>query len=406
MDEPHALLRHCLAVMAYRTQKALREAPATFGTFQIAPGVRTPAEIVCHMTGMLGYAQSFFIGGTYRPQTPTTLAEELVRFHTVLEDLASHLKGGVPLQGTTPERLLQGPFADVMTHIGQLAMLRRLAGSPVPPENFLAADIDVANVGQAQALPVSPNPEWPEALIGHHMDSEMARLGQIYHLEVSVSVPGFPIKTYHGEITGKEANRENVESYWPLFASEWNLYPPELVQKAQLQHVILCENLAYSGQPRTSVPDLEHSLYIDVGHGRYSDLYTRKVIHHEFFHIIDWWDDRELYTDSIWIALNHPGAKYGPGGEFYQQDPSASLLTEDYPGFLTRYATAGLAEDKAEVFANMMVDLQAVEARAQKDPVVLAKMLRMKELLLRFCPQVDDQFWQRIRTLPRLRPVA
>jgi len=93
-------------------------------------------------------------------------------------------------------------------------------------------------------------------------------------------------------------------------------------------------------------------------------------------------------------------------GEFYQQEALASLLTEDYPGFLTRYATAVLAEDKAEVFANMMVNLQPVKARAQKDAVILAKMLRIKELLLRFCPQVDDHFWQRIRQLPRLSPVV
>jgi len=298
MDEPHTLLRHFLAVMAYRTQKALREAPATFGTFQIDPGVRTPAAIVRHMTGMLGYAQSFFIGGTYRPQAPTTLAEETEHFHVILEDLASHLEGGVALRGTTPERLLQGPFADVITHKGQLAMLRRFAGGPVPPENVLAADINVANVGQAQPLPVSPNPEWSEALPGHHTDIEMARLGQIYHLEVLLSDPGFPITTRHSEISEKKADCKNVESYWPLFASEWNLYLPELVQKSQLQHVILRESLAYAGQPRTSAPDLESSLYIDVGRGRYSDLYTRKVIHHEFFHIIDWWDDRELYTDS------------------------------------------------------------------------------------------------------------
>ena len=66
------------------------------------------------------------------------------------------------MNGTMPERMLQGPFADAMTHVGQLAMLRRLAGSPVPPENFILADVVAENVGPDQPQPASPDEEWPE----------------------------------------------------------------------------------------------------------------------------------------------------------------------------------------------------------------------------------------------------
>ncbi len=163
MDEKYALLRHFLAALAYRTQKALREAPASFGDFRTASSVRTPAELVRHMTSVLGYARTFFIGGSYGHEPLPTLADEVVRFHTMLEALAGHLRRGAPLQGTTPEQLLQGPFADAMTHVGQLAMLRRLAGSPVPPENFIVAAIDPANLGPDQPPPVSPDRQWPEA---------------------------------------------------------------------------------------------------------------------------------------------------------------------------------------------------------------------------------------------------
>jgi hypothetical protein len=166
MDEKYALLRHFLAALAYRTQKALREAPPSFGEFRAAPDVRTPAELVRHMTSVLGYARTFFIGGVYRPEPLPNLADEVVRFHTMLEDLARRLECGIPLQGTTPERLLQGPFGDAMTHAGQLAMLRRLAGCPVPPENFIVAAIDPANLGLNQPLPVRPDDEWPEAPTG------------------------------------------------------------------------------------------------------------------------------------------------------------------------------------------------------------------------------------------------
>ena len=167
MDDKRSLLRHFLAALAYRTQKALRDAPAEFENFQAGDGVRTPKELVRHMTSVLGYARTFFIGGQYRPEALPSLPEEVTRFHETLEDLAMHIEGGDPLlQDMSAERLLQGPFADAMTHAGQLAMLRRLAGMPVPPENFIVADIKSERLGIQQAAPVSPDKEWLEAPAG------------------------------------------------------------------------------------------------------------------------------------------------------------------------------------------------------------------------------------------------
>ncbi len=158
-----ALLRHFLAALAYRTQKALRDAPPDFGDFSAGSSCRTPSELVRHMTSVLGYARTFFVGGRYWPDAEPDLASEVHRFHAMVEDLAAHLERGHPLEGTTPARLLQGPFADAMTHAGQLALLRRLAGSPVPPENFIVASIDPGNLGPEQPRPVSPDRSWPEA---------------------------------------------------------------------------------------------------------------------------------------------------------------------------------------------------------------------------------------------------
>lgn len=162
MNKSIALLHHYLATLAYRTQKTLRGAPAEFGHYQAGQKVRTPIQVVCHMTNVLGYARTYFIGGSYRAEPLDTLEAEVQRFHEMLEDLSKHLKAGTPLQGTTPERLLQGPFSDAMTHVGQLATLRRLFGSPVPPEDFIKADIDAHNLGPDQPEPVSPDEVWPE----------------------------------------------------------------------------------------------------------------------------------------------------------------------------------------------------------------------------------------------------
>ena len=164
MESKRKLLNHFLAALAYRTQKALRDAPADFGSFRAGDGVRTPAELVRHMTSVLGYARTHFIGGRYWPEPLESLQEEIDRFHEMLGLLAQHLRDGDPLvEGMSEERLLQGPFSDAMTHAGQLALLRRLAGAPVPPENFIVAEIEANRLGTDQASPVSPDKVWPEA---------------------------------------------------------------------------------------------------------------------------------------------------------------------------------------------------------------------------------------------------
>lgn len=157
------MLQHFLAALAYRVQKAVRGAPPSFGEFAPGHDVRCPRELVRHMSGVLGYARTFFTGGTYRAEPLADIGSELARFHDLLRDLSAHLERGTPLRDTTPERMLQGPFADAMTHAGQLAMLRRLSGSPVAPENFIVADIRGDRLGADQPPPVSPDPEWPES---------------------------------------------------------------------------------------------------------------------------------------------------------------------------------------------------------------------------------------------------
>jgi hypothetical protein len=157
-------MRHYLAALAYRTQKAVRDAPKEFGSFDAGNQVRTPNELVRHMTSVLGYARTFFIGGSYRPDALESFHAEIDRFHRMLELLSEHLtKGDAFLDGMTEEKMLHGPFSDAMTHVGQLGILRRLFGDPVPPENFIHADVTPANLSADQSLPASPDAEWREA---------------------------------------------------------------------------------------------------------------------------------------------------------------------------------------------------------------------------------------------------
>lgn len=151
------MLRHFLAALAYRTQKALRDAPAGFENFRAGNDARTPAELVRHMTSVLGYARTFFIGGAYRPEPLPTFEEEIHRFHEMLADLRAHLESGSSLSALTEEQLLQGQFSDAMTHAGQLSMLRRLYGDPVRSENFIYARISHENLTPDQPDPVAPD---------------------------------------------------------------------------------------------------------------------------------------------------------------------------------------------------------------------------------------------------------
>jgi hypothetical protein len=163
MDRKQGLLRHFLAAIAYRTAKALRDAPAEYEAFAAGQQSRTPRQLVRHMSGVITYA----IGLVTQPREVltdcSTYVAEVERFFGLLRELSGELGQQTDLDDRTAERLLQGPLADAMAHAGQLALLRRLSGSPIPPENFFDAAIDAEHTGVEQPAPRSPDAEWPEA---------------------------------------------------------------------------------------------------------------------------------------------------------------------------------------------------------------------------------------------------
>lgn len=160
MTPSRQLLRHFLAALAYRTQKALRGAPPTFPEFRAAANVRTPHELLWHMTGVIGYARTMLHGGEYAPARLASFDDEVARFHSLLESLSDDFADDALQARISDEQFLHGPLADAMTHAGQLAMLRRLQGTPVPSENFIFAEISVDNLSAAQPLPVAPDGWW------------------------------------------------------------------------------------------------------------------------------------------------------------------------------------------------------------------------------------------------------
>ena len=160
MTESRQLLQHFLAALAYRTQKALRGAPDDFAAFRVGPTTRSPKELVWHMTGVIGYARTMFHGGRFAPPELPTFAEDIARFHDTLAGLAADFGDPSLTARISDQQFLQGPLSDAMTHAGQLAMLRRLAGSPVPSENFIFANVRSDNLTPNQAEPAAPDAWW------------------------------------------------------------------------------------------------------------------------------------------------------------------------------------------------------------------------------------------------------
>jgi hypothetical protein len=147
------LLRHAVATLAYRGGKALRGAPGDFGQFCVKDGSRTPSEVLAHIGDLLDWALSLAKGAeAWRPVAPQAWDRDLARFYDGLERLDAELASERPLR-CSYEKLLQGPLADALTHVGQIAMMRRLAGSPVRGENYFAADIAAGRVGAEQSQP-------------------------------------------------------------------------------------------------------------------------------------------------------------------------------------------------------------------------------------------------------------
>lgn len=156
MDSANVLLRHALATLAYRAEKVIRDFPEEAKGRQFAPQTRTPTEILSHLGDLMVLAEGLARGErVWAPAAITTWDAACRYFFDKLAAadaaLAAELPGSFRL-----EVVFQAPIADALTHVGQLALLRGMAGEPVRPESYGRADITVGRVGRDQAAAVAP----------------------------------------------------------------------------------------------------------------------------------------------------------------------------------------------------------------------------------------------------------
>jgi len=152
-DPKRELLRHTVATLAYRGGKAVRGAGGEFAGYRAAETTRTPGQILAHIGDLLDWALAIAKGKEeWHNSQPLPWEQEVARLFAALERFDAYLASDAPLADSA-ESLFQGPIADALTHVGQIAMLRRMAGAPVRGENYHRAEIAAGRVGADQAAP-------------------------------------------------------------------------------------------------------------------------------------------------------------------------------------------------------------------------------------------------------------
>ena len=107
-----------------------------------------PISATCSI-GRLSIAQG---KQSWKNSQPLPWDAETDRFFAALQNFDDYLASAEPLH-VPAEKLFQGPVADALTHVGQIAMMRRMAGGPIKGENYFVADIVSGCVGPQQAAP-------------------------------------------------------------------------------------------------------------------------------------------------------------------------------------------------------------------------------------------------------------
>jgi hypothetical protein len=137
-----------VATVAYRCGIAVLDAPEGFAAFRVSDGMRTPAEVLAHVGDLLEGSLHLLRGElVYLTSSPLPWVAEVSRFFSAARELDSHMESGAP-PACPVEKLIQGPVGDALTHVGQLVMLRRLAGSPVRVESYFTAEIIPGRVSE------------------------------------------------------------------------------------------------------------------------------------------------------------------------------------------------------------------------------------------------------------------
>jgi hypothetical protein len=220
---------------------------------------------------------------------------------------------------------------------------------------------------------------------------ELNELGQRYGLDI-VTDANFD----DTDVAVSAIDNVQCRLFAELLDKELQLYTPAILKRTGLQRLILCNHLVHDRQKEPLLGTIQIGLFIidslllDAQILHAPTQAKASTFHHELFHVIDYRDSLCHYMDPDWRLLNHEGFSYN--GDAWS-DPG---LPNEPKGFVSRYATRWVAEDKAETYACMITRYKHLAQRAESDLVLASKIKRMKELLHHFSEDFDEVFWERI----------
>jgi hypothetical protein len=190
--------------------------------------------------------------------------------------------------------------------------------------------------------------------------------------------------------------------YLRLFREEFTKYPVPFVRATGLKRIILAKNMNVAGIERGAIPDLPHNaVWYDPFLGQFDDMYKRHVVHHEFFHFADNVLQGDVYlSDPYWASLNRPDFHYGGGGRTARTEDQFGVTNRE-PGFVNRYSTSGLEEDRAEIFASMWIPMESniLEQRSRSDAILRGKIHRMRAMMKYYATEPTDPKQVQVRRL-------
>ena len=202
----------------------------------------------------------------------------------------------------------------------------------------------------------------------------------------------FRMESGNALLTGGVVSAADAERALVTLSAELARYPASFLDRARLHRLLLCSKLHEGPQAIPSLPNFHGTLIVDLN----ADApFLRRLVHHEVFHFADYADDDQLSRDPAWLALNDHYFVYGSGGRFVR-DPGAGRFSDEIPGFVSRYATSALEEDKAETFAMRMALPREFAALLDADPIVRAKSAAIEAQLRRLSPAIDARFFGRV----------
>lgn len=199
----------------------------------------------------------------------------------------------------------------------------------------------------------------------------------------------FSAQLGHGRVLCSPPPAARLREVMAALRGELARYPEGSLRSARFKRILACAGLTEGGVPIPSLPNVAQSLLLDVDA---PVAYLRRLLHHEIFHFIDFADDSQLKRDPDWEALNDSAFNYGDGGRSMREKGSARL-TRELPGFVTGYATSAVEEDKAEVFACLMVYPEPTAELARQDPIIARKIALLRAQVERAIPTLGQAFW-------------